>query len=474
MKQKLLLFLLATSLVLFTLSCKSGDGAKGSAEAKELLKALNKSQLGVTIKVDEDNMVTEASGDRYLITFKDPQYEISAAAYKGTPLHGKMKGMDFDLKMAEMTYLYGPKEKYLEFVGMKGFSVDIDFAAPQQEKIQPVNMKINISADGIQYKNYIVSTLLEAKARNFVELLADYLKDSPKYQTEITSGRYDIGVMAGKDSYVTFQMSAARLLVKQNAMSDAFLFIYRKGPVPDFKDLVKKGKPIFDFHVALEDLTVSVKKDLQEMGGLSLGSYSLTCGLHPDSDNSVLNFVLKDSMKGFQVRVPSKREIEPFLDIPQVDSEFSLNRLNPDCLTSMIRLIKMGMEFDNQEIKKREDLDKIKMDAMQMGEKFLETKPEITFKLAPFKHHFGELSMEAQCVFNNSIIPEIRGEIKLKDLEVTLDMLKKEKLIPAEVVEKMAQGIRQTFVKNDAGEPVMTIEFKPPRTLLINGKPVNR
>jgi len=473
MKQKIFLSILITGLFVFMFACETGDSAEGSAEAKQLLKALNKSQLGMTTRVETKNIVTKPSGDRFLITFKNPDIKISDSAYKGTTLFKKMKGAEFKFQVGEITYLYGPEEKYLELVSMKEWMITIDISNTFKGNRRPVEMKINISAENVEYKNYNVSTLLEPKARNVMELAGDYLKDSPQYQTQITKGKYDFRMMANRDSYISLLVEAGKVKVEQKAMSEALLFIYKKGPVPDFAELIKKGKPIFDFDVEVKNLNMSLKKDLVEMGGASLADYALTCSLSPDSNQTLLNFLLKDQMKGFKVRVPSKKEMEPFLNIKEVDSELSLKRISPEFINSMMALAKTGMEFDAREVKQREDLDKIKMDAMQVGEKFLQSKPEIIFKLSPFKHHFGELFMQAQCLFNNSIIPDIKGKIKLMDVEATINRLKNEKLIPAEVVEKMAQGIKKAFIKNESGERIMTFEFKPPRSFFINGQPVN-
>ena len=474
MKQKIFLSILITGLFVFIYACKSADSGEGSDEAQQLLKAINKAQLGVTTKVETKNIITKPSGDRFLITFKNPVFKISDTAYKGTTLFKKMKGTEFKFKVGEMTYLFGPKEKYLELVSMKKWMITIDISNTFQENRRPVEMKITISAEDVEYKNYNVSALLEPKARNFMELAFDYLKDSPQYHTQITNGKYDIRMMANRDSYISFLVEASKVAIEQKAMSEALLFIYKKGPVPDFKELAKKGKPIFDFDIEVKNLNMSVKKDLVEMGGASLADYSLTCSLNPDTDQTFLNFLLKDQMKGFKVRVPSKKEMEPFLNIKEVDSEFSLKRISPEFMVSIMALIKVGMRFDAQDVKQREDYDKLRMDVMQVGEKFLESKPEITFKLSPFKHHFGELTLQAQCLFNNSIIPEIKGEIKLMDVDATINRLKNEKLIPAEAVEKMAQGIKQAFIKNESGERIMTFEFKPPRSFFINGQPVNQ
>ncbi|MCP5101956.1 MAG: hypothetical protein GY950_01190, partial [bacterium] len=107
---------------------EEGITGKGSQDAaNQLINALNKPLIGLTVKVDPANISTKPSGaKRLLVTFKNPAMSFNTAALKKTAIGAHFKEMEIPITIEEVTYLYGPEEKYLEAVSLKGMAFHWD------------------------------------------------------------------------------------------------------------------------------------------------------------------------------------------------------------------------------------------------------------------------------------------------------------------------------------------------------------
>lgn len=470
------------SLFLTTANCGKAeqkvDPKVAMETANQLLEALNKMPLGVKTEVEPANISVDASGDRFLVTFKNPAITVDTSIYKTLSFGDKFKEMTLPMAFEELTYLYGPKENYLEMVSAKGFAFDIDMSEmikiPEgsEEPAEDFMMKLKMEMGTMAFKGYNISAMLTYQGQDILEMLELILKDSPSLESSIENFKYDINFTSDEKKNMSVLLEAGKIEGKQHAISNLLLSLYKKeGESPDFNKALQEGTPLFDLFAKCENLKVSVKQDGNELGGGSFENTSFSYYLKPNDGKTAFNYGSTWDLKNLSINVPDKKEAELIGKINEMSMKFALESISAEFIKAYFDLTKKSMVLGGSADKDKLQQQHANM-GMQMLQAFMQSKPVIKLSLSPFNHYFGELSAEANVQFPSMMTPAGKAEVKILKINDILTKLKGEKLITPEMVAEIEQSIKQFIVVGDNGDGTLTLEMKAdqPGKFFLNGK----
>jgi len=193
--------MLAVSFALLSISnCgKPRETAKTDMEvAAELVRTLNEVP-GLSIKSEPGNMIVEPSEkNRYLITFKDPAIGLDISKLNlGIPI----KDAKIPVKIKEVVLKYDPDEKYLELVSIREFLLEwhltglLSTAVQANDKKGLQGMTIKISIGKAAFQNHDISPLLEAKTKDLMELVGEFLEKSQTPESTAEQITYELSFL---------------------------------------------------------------------------------------------------------------------------------------------------------------------------------------------------------------------------------------------------------------------------------------
>lgn len=459
------------------------DSKAAMDAAKQLLDALNKNPLGITTAVEPGNMSAVAKGDRFLVTFKKPVVNFNTSAYKAFNFGDQIKEMEIPMPFEELVYLYGPKENYLEAVSATGFVFDMDMSKmvklPEGEGKKKLpedfTMKLKLEIGKMTFKGYNISAMLSYKGQDLMEMLALFLKDNPSLESSAENFKYHIGFTTEEKKEMSILMEVEKIEGVQKAISDLLLALYKKDEEsPDFNKALQDGKPIFDLSATLKKLNISVKQDGNVLGGGSLENTSFSYFLKPNDDKTAFDYGSTWNLKNLALNIPGKKEIELFGKIIDMDMKFALENISADFGKAYFDLIKKSMVMRHGADKEKMEQQQAAMGMQLMGT-FMQSKPIIKLSLSPFKHHFGELTADANFQFAGMMAPVGKGEVKILKINDIIAKMKEEKMLSPEMVAGIEQTIKQFIVVDDNGDGSLVFEVKAdqPGKYFLNGKAMN-
>ena len=478
----ILLIMGIVSLFLITANCgkseQKTDNKAAMDAANQVLEALNKIPFGVTTTVDPANISAEAKGDRFLVTFKNPAVTFDTSAYKSFSFGDQFKEMKIPMSFEELTYLYGPKDNYLEIVSATGFTFEMDMSKmiklPEGTEELPADftMKLKMEMGKMTFKGYNISAMLKYQGQDLLELLALFLKDNQSLESSVENFKYDIGFTTKDKKNMSILMEAEKIEGIQKSISDLILLLYKKdAESPDFNKALEEGNPIFDLSAKCTNLKISVKEEGNELGGGSLGNISFAYYLKPNDEKTAFNFGSVCDLKNLSLNIPGKKEIEQMGNIQEMGMKFALENISSEFGKAYFDLIKKSMEMRHSADKEQLQQQQAAMGMQIMGA-FMQSKPVIKVSLSPFKHHFGELSAVAQFQVIGMMAPVGKAEVKVMKVNDILSKLKEENILPPEAAAGMEQTIKQFLIIDDNGDGSLTFETKAdqPGKYFVNGK----
>jgi hypothetical protein len=205
------------SLFLVAGNCGKSDDKAAMDAANQLLEALNKIPVGVTTTVEPANISAEAKGDRFLVTYKNPAVTFDTSAYKSFNFGDQFKEMKIPMAFEELTYLYGPKDNYLEMVSATGFVFDIDMSKiiklPEGTEELPADftMKLKMDIGKMSFKGYNISAMLNYQGQDLLELLALFLKDNQYLESSAENFKYDVAFTTKDEKNISILMEVEKI-----------------------------------------------------------------------------------------------------------------------------------------------------------------------------------------------------------------------------------------------------------------------
>jgi len=458
---------------------KSRQTVKTDMEiAAELVQTLNEVP-GLTIKSEPGNMIVEPSEkNRYLITLKDPAIGLDISKLN---LSIPIKDTKIPVKIKEVVFKYDPGEKYLHLVSIKELLLDWDLtgfvntAVQAKDKRGLQDMAIKISIGKAAFKNYDISPLLDAKTKDLMELVGEFLEKSQSPESVVEQITYELSFLSKEQKKISILLEIEKIQTRQNALSDVFISLYKKGrELPDVSKVLMQGKALLDLQMSSSSVKLSVKENENVLGSGTVDHTSFSYFLKPDETNSFFIYGFTWDMKNLKLSVPNKKEIELAGDIDQMGMKFSLENLSAPFVRSYFDLVKK-----NYEMSAALDKEKLRQQQMTMGltiaSEFMKSKPVIKFSISPFKHHFGELEAKLNFQFLNLMAPPVgKAVVNIPEINEILTKIAGEKSLSQKTREVLLKLAKQYVPVDENGNGALIFETRhdQPGTFFLNGKPI--
>ncbi len=469
-----LLILCVVTFSLLTVHCGKSEGDV----AKNLLDTLNQNGMGLTFKADPAKAVVQAEGDRYRITYKPFDVNFNTSFYKDMVNAGQFKAADIPIGFGEVTFIYGPAEKYLEQVSLKGMNFKFDATEFINEPELPssFNMDLDIGIKEMAFKDYDISVMLDAKGKTVIQLMGGLIRGTRKHTADAKGISYQLSFTTEEKKQVVINLAVDTVSGKQKNVSDIFVAFYKKGnELPDFAKALEAGEPIFEVAGDLSGFSASVKVDGKDVGGGSRGKTAFSWYLGPDDAKANYNFAAKWSMKDFKLNIPGKPDVEKFGSIEDMNMTFSIDAIGLDFCKSYAELIKKSMAAKTKEEKEALEKEQAAQGMKMMGD-FFKSQPVIKMGLTPLKHYFGEINAEAEFKVISMMSYPGKATVNIPKVEEMIKKLTDENVISPTVGKSMAGMLKQFFVVDDGGNASLTFEMKAdaPGQFFLNGKSMKK
>lgn len=477
-----LCFLGILSLFLIFSNCGNDDKKEGIEAAKQLLETFNKIPFGMTMEVDPADISTQKSDGRFLITYKNPAISFDTSAFKSFSFSEQIKEAKIPVSFEELTYLYGPGEKYLEFVSAKGFKVSFDmkeiikFPEGKEEEAENLSMKLDMSMGKMTFKGYNVSAILNYQGQDLLELAGMVIEDNKNLESSVEEFKYQFDFTSKEKENMSILLEADKIEGNQKNTSNIFLSLYKKdAETPDFAKALQEGTPIIDISAGCSNLKITVKKDGNDFGGGALGDMNFSYFLKPNDAKTFFNYGSTWSLKNLSLNLPDKKEIELFGKINEMNMNFSLENISADFGKAYFDLVKKSMDLP-----KGEDKDQLKEEqtgrVMGLLGELMKSQPVIKFSISPLKHHYGEMAASANFSMPAMMTPAGKAEVKILKVKDILEKLKADQMISPEKLTEIEGTIKKFFIVDANGDGTLTFEIKAdqPGKYFLNGNEIGK
>jgi len=415
--------------------------------------------------------------NRYLITLKDPAIGLDISKLNlGIPI----KDAKIPVKIKEIVFKYDPDEKYLELVSISELHLDwhltgfLSTALQAKDKQGLQGMAIKISIGKAAFKNHDIRPLLDAKTKDLMELVGEFLEKSQTPESTAEQIAYELSFLSKEQKKISILLDIEKMQTRQNALSNVFISLYKKGrELPDVSKVLKQGKALLDLEMSSSLAKLSVKENENLLGSGTVDHTSFSYFIKPDESNSFFIYGFTWDIENLKLSVPNNKEIEWAGNIEQMGMKFSLENLSAPFIKSYFDLVKKNYEMSAA-------LDKEKLQQqMTMGltiaGEFMKSKPVIKFSISPFKHHLGELQVEVNFQFLNLMaLPVGKAVVHIPKINEILAKLAVEKSLSAKTREGLLKLIKQYVLVDENGNGTVTFETRQdqPGTFFLNGKPI--
>jgi hypothetical protein len=468
------------SLALIVSYCGKDNAQAGIDAANQLIAAFNQSPLGLQMTVEPGNILAKSEGNnRFHITFKNPSMTFDTSIYKTFTFGEHIKEKKIPFTAEEVSYIYGPKEKYLEAVSMKGMKFKWDWAELIKEsktmgETPPAfRMNLEMVLGNVTFKNFNISAILEPKTKDYMDIMAVIIKDNPSVEWAIENMMYGLTFPVEEGKMIGVSLAAEGIEGSHAIGQEIFTALYKKdAPSPDFKKILEKGMPIFDIKARCDGIKVSVKENSKERGGGFVEKTNISYFVKPDESKSAFVYGFTWDVENLELSIPNKKEIELAGNIKEMKMDFSLANLNPSFAQTLFDFIKKSTEIStaiDQKSAKQQQM----MMGIQLGSAIMSSKPVIKASLSPFKHYFGELSAEANFQFKVVGAPPVgKATVNISDIQGIIKKLKAEEILSPASVDAIVKIIKKIVVTDESGNGSITFELKQdhPRKYFLNNK----
>ena len=451
-------------------SCSQAAGEKktevGVDDAVELLEKMSRTPLGVTYKADPANIKIEPTAKGSIITLSEPEITFDTAIYKELGMGNLFKQEKIPVKVKQLDLLYDPAKEYLEVLSLKDFSVDWDFT--QRE----INSILKIRAQEMSFEDYNMSSLLDDKAKNFIEILMELIKQNPTIRSSIKGLNYEM-ISPVKSNRFSFLLSAEEMEWLQTGDPTPFLALFQKESDVsiDFAGILAGGSPVLDIQGHFRGLRFSVKEDGKELGTGKIAQSKFQYFLKPDKKKEFFTYAFSWDLESMVTSASGKDKklIESLGNIKSLNMNFAFDHMTPAFIQAYFDLIRGNMAlFSSGDEKKMNQVDP--NEVMKIVGEMGKSKPIISYSMAPLKHYFGSMEAEANFQFQGMGTPVGKATVRIHNMDEVLKKMKDELSLQESVMASM-QGL---FVKDSKGDGVLTFEIKnePAPGLYLNGQPM--
>lgn len=281
----------------------------------------------------------------------------------------------------------------------------------------------------------------------------------------------DFAAKTGDHLSVTFETRDTIQISSDIGLNLAEYVYNHQGTAPDFKSMLKNGKPLFDAKMSLGTIGVSIRKNELKMLEGEASRILLSMLLTPDQDRSHIRLDYGLELKDFKLSSPGNRKWLVFSRLNELKGLLSIRHMSPDLLRLFVEYEKktIGLTKDKGSNSTREDMATLVIKTLSA---IVSSGMYIDVSIAPFKHHLGELEVQAK--ITNFIPPGAEFKINLYKMDNTLNKLKASRIFSPDTLKRISVILDRLTIKHENGDASILWQIKPlrPGVLFLNGRQV--
>lgn len=479
MRKRIFLILFIFSFVIFLSNCTKSEKKLSVEEVNNLISKINNSPLGLKLEVDSKNIITKLekktaeSKDRYLVTLVQPSVIFDTSVYKS--MDPNLKPTKIAIGMKELNLVYGPSEEYLSIASIKGLSFDWNpikmFKQPVKAGKIKSKIKIKVSAENIELKDYDYSCLLRKDPKDFIGIISDLINDNPLSESIGNNIKFEMEFPVKEKEKGVFVCEIGEAEGMSKVKSDFFaIFLKKKETKLNLSKLLSEGSSIFEVKMELSDVFFKAKEEDKDIFKGKIENSSFSYYLRPDNTKSFFEYGNSFFIENVSVSVPESREIELVTKIERLQMAFSMEHLTSGFVQSYLDLIEASMSKKYSDKKRT-----LAAQGMKIGGEFMKSKPIIKISFPKFIHYFGELNADAEFQFSTIGPPHGKAIVRIFKIDEVIKRIKSEKLLSSKIIQGILKIFKDTFVKDKEHDGVLTFEIKKeePGVFYLNNKPLN-
>jgi len=450
---------------------------KDEKVALQLLEYFNRQLPDIKFKTDlEKSMVKPDKNSRYRVTFKN--FSLTGDIIKGIKNFNKsyFSTLPFlasipdlgeqTLHFEELIIVFGPKEKYLHLHSIKGMSYEHHFSDEKEWKIGGFTLKRLRYSIGNMTRNVPGANSVKKNGKG------EFPENTMSSRDTMESFKIEMIGLVGKENNLTILLEIGTVGNIDKRIEDPKITVYTvkpDTPVPDLSIFLQKGLAVYDNYSEIGKINLIVVNNGNQVVAGTATNISLSDFIKPDGTGNFFKYGFGFGIKNLKLSIPGKKEIELLCNIEEFQFNISMEHLNSEVVMAYIdnsrkRAQAKSISFST--------IQEVISHTMKISDKITRSKPLLKLSILPFKHFFGELSLEV----NIRLVLPPTGEIKLKILKIdeVLNKLKESRLFPPHIMMVVWQMVDRFTVREKNGDASMTIEFKAhhPGKIFLNSVPV--
>lgn len=436
-------------LVILTANCAKSPEQLKKEVLTQLIDYLNYRMPGSRFEIDPATAVVQPIGNnRYRITLKNTTFitDLTAVAdmfSKHLPDDdAPYMGRD-EAQIEELLLIFGPKEKYLDLLSIKGLNFEGGFRERRGNK--------SLLPGGLEWD----------KVRITMGKITFQDRDTSDPRTPLTTLEHlkirSDGLTAQQDK-ISVLIDVEKIGKVDTGKEDGNLSAYildKNAPAPDLQKALQIGAAISDLNIRLGKVNLSIKKNGIQLCDGTVEEASYMQFLKPDNTGKSFRYGHDLQFNNFKLSITGKRELQLLSDVKAFHLGYSVNNLSPETTQALLDITKIA--FTSRTLV---DDSELKALMMKFILEAIKSKAYLHFSISPFKHYFGEMNGEVELRLGNLMAgPLLAIKVTLCKVDDILNKLKEANIFPGSTLKKITEIISRYAVRQKNGDAVFIREM---------------
>lgn len=468
-----------------TLKCGTATNHNNENIAARLLDLLNTRLPGFEVTFNpEQAQVVELKKNRYLVTLKNcviksdltrlMQIIPKAFTVKKSPIHPtRMEDSNApdSAHIEEMVIVYEPITQLVDLQSIKKMSIEItepDVQTSTKSDQDNKDFQIKKVRASIGKIDYIPIDINESNhsGRNNIQIVdrGPVLTSSVPFRTEVSQLEVEIsGTNTANDNISV-------LLKNDNITAEYKYMLQKEIRTSEVERMLEKNIEPLGVKVILSNNSVFITKNLEKWGSGNIETLQLTIALKPGKKGLIFNMITALDILKSRFTAPKNKTVQFATHLDHCRYSVSLENLSVQATTTFLNIITESVDLRDISIHDRNRALFYKV--IKFFTEMIQSKGYLKISISPFKHFFGELSMEMKLRLKSFQSRDITTTLTLFNIDDILKKIKKSGILsPAQFNEVLDLQSKYT-VKNENGDAVMNFKADgdDPGYYTLNGK----
>lgn len=389
MKRQVLFTFITLGLVVpvfFTAHCAKSAELSDTEIIAHLNAYLNSRMSGTQYKIDPAKTIVKPMGNnRYHITLKNTVFSTDLTGVIDTLLKSLSTSDEGhpernEAQMEEVTLIYGPKEKHLNLLSIKGMVVEGNFSPARQNKNPAI-------FGGLELNKFRVSV---GKIT-----LGDPDTDDTGTSETMEHLKFQLSGQNAKQDNISVILDIEKIGKTDTGKEDDAIssyFLDENAPPPDLKKALETGAAINDLTIQLGKINLSITKNDGSLCKGTIENASYLQFMKPDSDRKYFIFGNGLRISNMELTTPGNSQVQSFGNVKEFHFDYSVNNLSPEAALAFLEIMKNSLTSRN--VVENTKMSELTSQVTRFMLEVIKSQTNLHFSIAPFKHYFGEMEAE--------------------------------------------------------------------------------